>query len=66
MTTLSFGTYRNQDVKTPGFVSRAITRIGEAWKNAQRYDQASQQNKTFIEQNLIDPNVGPEIARTLR
>ena len=66
MTTLTLGTYRNQDAKSPGFVTRAITWIVEAWKDNRRYDQGSLNNWKFIEQNLTDPNIGPEISRTLR
>ena len=66
MTSLTFGTCDNQDAKTSGYVARAIARIISGWKHTRRYDKGSLRNRTFIEQNLIDPNVGPEISRALR
>lgn len=66
MNTLTFNTYARQEVKIPGFIARTITRIVEAWKETRRYDKGSTQKWTYIEQKLIDPEVGPEIHRALR
>ena len=66
MTTLAFETHRSRDINLAGLARRTIARIVEAWKQSRRYDKASLRKWTFVEQNLTDPNVGMEIARTLR
>jgi hypothetical protein len=66
MATLTFGTQAKSDVKIPAFVARAITRIVEGWKETRRYDKGSLQKWTYFEENLTDPEIGPEIHRALR
>lgn len=66
MTTLILGTYRNVATNRSRSVSRVITRLRRACREAKHYDKGTLQHRSYIEHNLTDSHVGPEIARTLR
>ncbi len=53
---------RNQVLKW----RRQIARLADYFKNHLIHDSGPLGNGSFIEDNLLDPRMGPEISRTLR
>ena len=51
--------------KAESLLKRISDRIGRALRTSRRGSEINQP-VTFIEANLLDKNVGPEISRTLR
>lgn len=48
------------------FMKRIISKITNMAKDFCAIDKSISQHKSFMDENLIDPIVGPEISRTLR
>ena len=58
------GSSRNQNHES--LLDRIISKLTKISKAFNVEGHTRQQHKSFIEENLLDPNMGPEISRTLR
>ena len=56
----------SQIVDWESLLDRIISNVTKIAKSFSDWNQVVSQHNTFIESNLLDPVMGPEISRTLR